>query len=252
VTGTAPRLAGRVGVVTGAGRGLGREIARELAAEGMALLALSRTGSEVRTLADEVAEAYGTPVLAMGVDVTDVAAVERAVLHAEQHLGPVDLLVNNAGRIESAELPFWQADLDELWGVVETNLRAPMVMTRTLLPAMVQRGRGHVVNVTSRARAATRTGTYTGYAVSKRAVTLLTEALAQALAGTGVVVVDLLPGLVRTPMTAAMPAWRDVPPEGWDPASASARLVVEVALGRHDAAAGTVLDAPALAAGDAG
>jgi NAD(P)-dependent dehydrogenase (short-subunit alcohol dehydrogenase family) len=106
--------------------------------------------------------------------------------------------------------------------------------------------------VTSRARAATRTGTYTGYAVSKRAVTLLTEALAEALAGTGVVVVDLLPGLVRTPMTAAMPAWRDVPPDGWDPASASVRLVVEVALGRHDAAAGTVLDAPALAAGGAG
>ncbi len=243
-----PRLTGRVGVVTGAGRGLGREIAHGLAAEGMALLALARTGSEVRTLAEEVGEAYGTAVLPMGVDVTDAAAVERAVLHAEQHLGPIDLLVNNAGRIEASERPFWEADLDEVWGVVEANLRAPMVMSRALLPAMVLRGRGHVVNVTSRARAATQTGTYTGYAVSKRAVTLFTEALAAALTGTGVVVVDLLPGLVHTPMTDAMPAWRDVPPDDWDPASASVSLVVDVALGRYDGVAGTLLDAPGLAA----
>ncbi len=251
MTGQGGRLTGRVGVVTGAGRGLGREIARGLAAEGMSLLALARTGSQVRTLADEVGEAYGTPVLPMGVDVTDGAAVQRAVQHAEQHLGPIDLLVNNAGRIEATERPFWEADLDEVWGVVETNLRAPLVMSRVLLPAMVSRGRGHVVNVTSRARAATRTGTYTGYAVSKRAVTLFTESLSAALAGTGVVVVDLLPGLVHTPMTDAMAVWRDVPPEGWDPASASVSVVVDVALGRHDGAAGTVLDAPALAAGRA-
>ena len=240
------RLQGRVGVVTGAGRGIGREVSRALAQEGMGLMLLSRTGSELRSLAAELEQQHGVPVLPAAVDVTDAAAIARVVAHAEQQLGPVDLLVNNAARIETTERPFWEAELEELWGVVETNLRGPMILCRALLPAMVQRGHGRVVNLTSRARAATRTGTYTGYAVSKRALSVLTEALATSLAGTGVVVVDVLPGLVRTPMTDAMPVWRDVPDDEWTPVSATSRLVVDVALGCYDDRSGDLLDAPEL------
>ncbi|MGI8535360.1 MAG: SDR family NAD(P)-dependent oxidoreductase [Mycobacteriales bacterium] len=241
------RLQGRVGVVTGAGRGIGREVSRALAAEGMALLLLSRTDSELRSLAAELDQAYGVPVLPAVVDVTDAAALDRVVAHAEQQLGPVDLLVNNAARIETTERPFWEADPAEVWGVVETNLRGPMLLCRALLPAMVQRGHGHVVNLTSRARGATHTGTYTGYAVSKRALSVLTETLALSLRGTGVVVVDVLPGLVRTPMTDAMPVWQDVPDDGWSPASATSQVVVDVALGVHDERSGDLLEAPELA-----
>ncbi len=241
------RLQGRVGVVTGAGRGIGREIAVALARDGMSLLLLSRTGTEVRSLAEELKDQHGVRVLAAAVDVVDAAALHRVVGHAEQHLGTIDLLVNNAARIESTERPFWEADPEEMWEVVETNLRGPMLLCRALLPAMVQRGRGHVVNVTSRARGATRTGTYTGYAVSKRALSVLTESLASALEDTGVVVVDVLPGQVRTSMTDAMPIWRDVPEDGWAPASATATVVVDVARGRYDDRAGTLLDAPELA-----
>lgn len=247
MTSPAPRrLQGRVGVVTGAGRGLGREVATALAAEGMGLVLVSRTSSEVRSLADELA-AFDVPLLPAAIDVTDAAAIDRVVAHAEQQFGPIDLLVNNAGRIETTERAFWEADREELWAVVETNLRGPMLLCHALLPAMVQRGRGHVVNVTSRARAATRTGTYTGYAVSKRALSVLTEALAAPLTGSGVVVVDLLPGLVRTPMTAGMPVWRDVPDDEWAPAAATSGVVVDVALGRYDDRAGQLLDAPELA-----
>lgn len=250
VTGrAAPQLAGRVGVVTGAGRGIGREIARALAADGMALLLVSRTGSELRSLADELHQEYAVPVLPAAVDVTDAAAVARIVAQAEQQLGPVDLLVNNAARIESSERAFWKADPEEMWEVVETNLRGPLLLCRALLPAMVQRGHGHVVHLTSRARGATRTGTYTGYAVSKRALSVLTDTLATSLRGTGVVVVDVLPGLVRTPMTEAMPVWRDVPDDGWTPASATSRVVVDVARGRYDDRSGDLLDAAALADG---
>ena len=247
MTSPAPRrLQGRVGVVTGAGRGLGREVAKALAAEGMGLVLLSRTSSEVRSLADELA-VFDVPLLPAAVDVTDAAAIDRVVAHAEQQLGPIDLLVNNAGLIETTERAFWEADREELWAVIETNLRGPMLLCHALLPAMVQRGHGHIVNVTSRARAATRTGTYTGYAVSKRALSVLTEALAAPLSGTGVVVVDLLPGLVRTPMTAGMPVWRDVPDHEWAPAELTAEVIVEVALGRYDDRAGQLLDAPELA-----
>lgn len=238
------RLRGRIGVVTGAGRGIGREIATALAAEGMSLLLLARTGREVREVAEHLTGAYAVPVLPAAVDVTDAAAVDRAVMHAEQQLGTVDLLVNNAGQIEASALPFWEADRDELWRVVEANLRGPLLLTRALLPPMVQRGHGHVVNVTSRARAATRTGTYTGYAVSKKALSALTASLAGPLVGTGVVAVDLLPGLVRTAMTEGMAVWNDEP--DWDDIRASGRLVVDIALGRYDARAGEQLVATEL------
>ena len=238
------RLRGRVGVVTGAGRGIGRAVARALAAEGMHLAVVARTGEQVRSLADEL-DGLGVPVLPAALDVRDADAVDRLVAHVEQHLGPVDLLVNNAGRIESAPRPFWEVDAAESWDVVETNLRGPFLLSRALLPAMVARGHGHVVNVSSRARAASETGTYTAYAVSKRALSAFTAALAVPLAGTGVVVVDVLPGLVRTAMTDAMPVWEGVPDDGWTPPEATGRLVVDVALGRHDDLAGSVLDAAA-------
>jgi NAD(P)-dependent dehydrogenase (short-subunit alcohol dehydrogenase family) len=157
----------------------------------------------------------------------------------------VDLLVNNAAVIERQQLPFWESDRDDVWRVLENNLRGPLLLTRALLPAMVQRGHGHVVNVTSRGRAATRTGTYTGYALSKRALTQLTESLGQSLAGTGVVALDVLPGLVRTAMTQSMPVWDDV--QEWDDPALTARVVVDAAKGRYDDRSGQVLDAVALA-----
>ena len=241
------RLRGRVAVVTGAGRGIGRVVAESLAAEGMSLLLVARTGSEVRAVGEQLAATHGVRVLPAAIDVADAAAVLRVLLRAEQQLGPVDLLVNNAARIEAAEVVFWQADPAEMWSVVETNLRGPLLMTRALLPAMVQRGHGHVVNVVSRARAAAETGTYTGYAVSKRALSLLTESLAGPLAGTGVVAVDVLPGLVRTALTDSMPVLQDRPDLVWDPASATATVVVDTALGRYDDRSCQVLDAPELA-----
>jgi short-subunit dehydrogenase len=238
-------LRGRVGIVTGAGRGIGREIASALAADGMALLLLARTSEEVRAVAAELSDAHDVSCFPVALDVTDEAAVGRAVMHAEQRLGPIDLLVNNAATIERDELPFWQSDVADTWRVVENNLRGPMVMTRAVLPTMVGRHRGHIVNLTSRARAASRTGTYTGYAVSKRGLSVFTECLAGPLAGTGVVVVDVLPGLVKTSMTDAMPVWNDV--TEWDDASATAQTIVEVARGTYDDQSGQMLDAVELA-----
>ncbi len=239
------RLRGRIGVVTGAGRGLGREIALALAAEGMSLALLARTGSEVRALAEHVTARFRVPAFPAAVDVTDAAAVDRVVMHVEQQLGTVDLLVNNAGQIEPAEVPFWQSDLDAVWRVVEVNLRGPLLLTRALLPPMVARGHGHVVNVTSRARTARRTGTYSGYVVSKTALSAFTASLAASLQGSGVVVLDVLPGRVRTAMTAGMPTLQGIE-DGWDEAAASGRVVVDAALGHYDDCAGEQLDAPAL------
>jgi len=209
---------------------------------------LARTGSAVRELAEELAAEHGGKMLPAAVDVSDPAAVDRVVAHVEQHLGTVDLLVNNAATIESREVPFWEGDPDEMWRVVETNLRGPLLMTRALLPPMVQRGHGHVVNLASRARAATATGTYTGYAISKRALSVLTQTLVGPLAGTGVVVLDVLPGLVRTELTESMPVWTTMTDPHWDDASATARVVTDIARGRYDDRSGEVLEAPSIAA----
>jgi short-subunit dehydrogenase len=241
-------LTGQIGVVTGAGRGIGKAVAEALAAEGMSLLLLARTGSEIRSVAEDLTTRYDVKTLPAAIDVTDGAAIERVVLHAEQHLGTVDLLVNNAGRIEAQERPFWESDPEEMWAVVETNLRGPLQLTRALLPPMVQRGHGRVVTISSRARAATATGTYTGYAVSKRAASALTETLAASLQATGVVVLDVLPGLVRTRMTDGMAVWAERPADQWDDVQDVARTVVRIAQGRYDDLSGQVLDAPALMA----
>lgn len=237
-------LLGQIGVVTGAGRGIGREIARSLAAEGMSLLLLARTSSQVRELAEDLTTRYDVKVLPAAIDIADADAVDRVVAHAEQQLGTVDLLVNNAARIEQAEVPFWQADRSDMWSVIETNLRGSMLMTRALLPPMVQRGHGRVINIGSRARGAAATGNYTGYALSKRALSVLTETLASSLAGSGVVVLEVLPGVVQTEMTQGMPVWagRQI----WDDAADTARAVVRAAQGQYDALSGQALDAPSL------
>lgn len=227
--------------MTGAGRGIGRAIASNLAAEGMSLVLLARTGSEVRQLADELSESFGIRCLPAAIDVTDQAAIERVMMHAEQQLGPIDLLVNNAGIVESTQSPHWLTDPQETWRVVETNLRGPMLMTHAVLPAMIARGRGHVVNLTSRARAATESGSYTGYAVSKKALTALTELLSNALQDTGVVVVDVLPGLVRTRMTESMAVWDDV--TDWNAATETASLVADIARGLYNDRSGGAIEA---------
>jgi short-subunit dehydrogenase len=236
-------LRGRVGVVTGASRGIGRVIADELAASGMSLLLIARGGAELRPVADELVDRYGVRCLPAAIDVTDRAAIDRIMMHAEQQLGAIDLLVNNARTIESAAQPFWADDPDETWRVVATNLRGPLLMTHAVLGAMIARGRGHVVTVAGRARAATEIGAYTGYLVAEHAASVLTRALAAQLRGTGVIAVDVLPGLVRTDSTRSMPVRDDA--IRWDSPEATARVVAEIARGRFDDRAGETIDAPA-------
>src|SRR5690349_13470507 len=128
-----------VALVTGAGRGIGREIALALAGEGWAVGLLGR---DRRTLDDVLREiaAQGGRAVAVPADVTRRDDVRAAVGTVQRDLGPVDLLVSNAGlRERSAGRP-WEADPDDWWRVVETNLRGPFLLAQAVLPAMVERG----------------------------------------------------------------------------------------------------------------
>lgn len=235
------RLTGQVGIVTGAGRGVGQAVSTALAADGMALALVARTAGQVQQTAALV-DGYGVGALPFAADVRDPAAIERLVAHTEQRLGPVDLLVNNAGRAEAADVPLWRADLDEVWAVVETNLRGPLLLSAAVLPAMVGRRHGRIVNMNSLAGARP-SPVQTGYAMSKGALYRLTDCLAAGLRGTGVFVFDLSPGLVRTDMTRDRPMWREVPESDWTPVERGAAVVAELATGRFDALTGRLLHA---------
>ena len=229
-----------VAVVTGAGRGIGRAVALRLAADGRAVVVTARSADQLADTVRLVQAAGGTAVAVIG-DVTDPGTAGRAVSVAEG-LGEPDVLVNNAGAAALDPGPLAEADLDSWWRLVEVNLRGPALMARSVLPGMIARGRGRVVDVNSLGGARELPG-HSAYSVSKAALMRLTACLAAETAGSGVVVFDLSPGLVRTAMTEGMDLWKDVPDEDWTPVQATADAVALIASGALDALSGRFLHA---------
>lgn len=137
---------GVTALVTGASRGLGVEIARALAAQGCDLLLAARSQDELDAVAKAIRDDFGREVAVLVADLVSAGAVE-ALADAAGRAAAVDVLVNNAG-IEST-YPFDQRDAAEIEQTVGVNLVAPMLLTRALLPDMLARGRGHIVNVAS-------------------------------------------------------------------------------------------------------
>ena len=231
----ADRLSG-VALVTGGGRGIGARIARELADAGMRVAVSGRTRDRVENLADEL---HG---LALVGDVSRREAVEEWVRRVSEELGPIDLLVNNAG-IESGRGPLWEQDLDAWWHVFEVNVLGAMLCCRAVLPGMVERRSGRIVNIGSGGSyLPVRAGTIalgTAYGASKAALGRFAELLAAQVWDLGVRVFVISPGLVRTEMTEG--SFPDDAP--WTPPELAPRLVRVLASGRADALAGRYLHA---------
>ena len=133
-------------LVTGASRGLGPAIAQRLAEQGLDLVLTARSETSLAAVAADIRQATGRDVRVIPADVADRAALAGLVAQIEA-IGGVDVLINNAG-MEST-LPFDQRPLDEIAGTIEVNLIGPMLLTRALLPGMLRRGRGHIVNISS-------------------------------------------------------------------------------------------------------
>lgn len=138
---------GDVALVTGASRGIGRHIALALAGRGANLVLAARSQTGLDAVAEEIRSATGATVWTLTVDLGDRAQAEGLVARAEEVAGRVDILVNNAG-LETAARPD-EVTFDDLEAITDVNLLAPMIVTRTALPGMVARGRGHVVNIAS-------------------------------------------------------------------------------------------------------
>lgn len=232
--------AGQVALVTGAGRGIGREIALGLAAAGMRVGLLGRTRSTLDATLSECVAAGAAKAVAVPTDVTHTDRVRGAVATVERDLGPVDLLVANAGLREQAPAMPWEADPDDWWRVVETNLRGVFLLDRAVLPRMVARGRGRVLHVGS-GMGQRPVADWSAYSVSKAAVSRLTDTLAAGLEGTGVTVLEVSPGLVRTDMTETM--WGPPDEQPWNPVERMVDVVRRFAAGELDALHGRFVHA---------
>jgi NAD(P)-dependent dehydrogenase (short-subunit alcohol dehydrogenase family) len=224
-------LAGQVALVTGGGRGIGRGIAFELTAAGARVAVASRTRGQVEATAAEIGG------LAIEADVSDRADVERMVATAEAELGPLDVLVNNAG-IALWEGSAWELEPEEWWHVLEVNVLGVYLCCRTVIPGMIARGGGRIVNVASGA-AYLPGSSSTAYGASKAAVHRFSEILATQLAPHGIPVFSISPGLVRTELIGD--TFGDDAP--WTPPELAPRLVRALASGRLDALAGRYLHA---------
>jgi NAD(P)-dependent dehydrogenase (short-subunit alcohol dehydrogenase family) len=221
-----------VAFVTGAGGGIGRAIARALLASGRALALVDRD----RDALDAVVEELGgdrSDVLAAWADVTVPSDVAVACARVGDALGPVDTLVCAAG-VYGPRAPFVETDPDDWWEVVETNVRGAALCARAVLPAMLERGRGHIVNINSRAAVWDDPAhSSVAYSTSKAGLARFTGALAAEVAGRGVLVVDVSPGMVRTNMTATRPDVAALPDTAFLPASMVAATVVALASDRY-------------------
>ena len=222
-------------MVTGAGRGIGRGIALGLARAGYAVGLVGRTRAHLDSVAEEIAATGSSDVCVAAADLVDATAVLDAVARVEEELGGIGLLVNNAGVIERSEVPFVEDDVEDSWRVIEANVRGPLLVTHAVLPGMLARGDGRVLNMNSGAGHRAMTA-YTGYAMSKGALARFTTALHTQYRDQGIRALDLAPGHVETAMTTSM-AMHDGRTE-WTPVEAVAELVRAFGDGELDALSG--------------
>ena len=250
-------LEGQVALVTGAGRGFGRAIAERLASEGAAVALLSRSLSELDQVEQAIRAAGGT---AIGVrcDVTDPASIAHAVAKVEEVLGPVDVLVNNAG-VPGPFGPIWQVDPDEWWRAQAIHIRAPMLFMHAVLPGMVARDAGRVICVS--AKAARIVAPYmSAYCTGKIAQNRIVAEAAAELAASKVAVFAIDPGFVFTELAretledAAAQQFlggmmgrlreKQADPSAQDDLERCAQRVLDLASGRYDALSGGYFELP--------
>lgn len=251
---TTQRLQGEVAFITGGGRGLGQAIAEALSQAGAAVAVAARSESEIAKTAADL-QSRGASAIAITCDVTDAASVDTAFSRAEQALGPISILVNNAG-VQGPIGPIGHIDVADWWSAQSVHLLGALLCMTRGLKGMEAANHGRIINIASQA------GTFvapnaSAYAVAKASLIRLTEHLDAEQAGSAIRAFAIQPGTILTDMssqTLASPNAREhaaplvallesITPED----SAAAReklqsLAVDLAAGRFDALSGRYLD----------
>lgn len=234
-------MADRLAVVTGASRGIGRALTERLTGAGQKVAALARSQGDL----DDLAAKTGAKPYAL--DVADPEAVHDVFSRIETELGVPDLLVNNAA-VGGAVARSWELPEQDWWTVLEVNVRGTYLCSRAVVPAMIARGSGRIVNVSSGAATfpvglAGEEIKSSAYMASKAAVNRFSEVLAGEVYAAGLRVFAISPGMIKTDMTAAM--FQDVwdSPEVWTPVRLAIDLVQDLDSGLLDELSGRYLRA---------
>jgi 3-oxoacyl-[acyl-carrier protein] reductase len=206
-------LSGKVAFVTGSTRGIGLAIARALHGAGAKVAIVGRDADRARTVAAEL----GERTTGVGCDVAVAEQVEKALAAAESALGPIDVLVNNAGLTrDNILLRLTDADWD---AVLDANLKGAFHTTRAVIKGMMKRRSGRIINVTSIVGLVGNKG-QANYAASKAGLVGFTKSVAKEYAGRGILANCIAPGYIETDMTSGLPD------------AAKATLLQDIALGR--------------------
>jgi NAD(P)-dependent dehydrogenase (short-subunit alcohol dehydrogenase family) len=226
-----------VAIITGAGRGIGRATAEAFAGESYAVVIAELHAALGRRVQQELVKA-GRIATFLHTDVTDPISVAQCVRSTLRRFRRVDCLVNNAGVLRVGtliDLPVRQIDR-----ILAVNLYRPLLMSKAVLPAMLRRGTGSIINVSS-LLGKSGAGQYVPYCASKFGVVELTEALADELADTGVRAWAVCPGLVDTPMARETGISASERRRACKPGEV-ANVIVSLATGRRRAASGMAID----------
>jgi short-subunit dehydrogenase len=238
-------LSGRIGLLTGASRGLGHALALHLSASGCRLALCAREGPALQQAVDDVRRAGSAEARAFPADLRNPRGLPELVARIERELGPIDLLVSNAGSVTAG--PLATVPVASIEAVFALNAVAPTILARETLGRMLQRGRGTLVFVSSGA-GLRGLPDYAVYSAAKAAIGALTDALRVELRGTGINVLTVYPGKLRTDFDAHAEYFggaRRPSAGGRDPAMVAGRIVRAI---RQDRAVLMVGLAP-LAAG---
>ncbi len=240
-----------VAIVTGGGRGIGQAVAKTLAEAGYSVAVIARSAPELDDTVALITRASGH-AHAFPADVTAPIEIKATVAEIENSLGPVDLLVNNAGAVQPFG-PFWQTDVQEWWQGMEVNLHGVVLCSHAVLPGMISRKRGTIINVASGAgTGAVPPSYFSSYVTSKTAVIRFTECLAEETKEHGIAVFSISPGTVRTAMSEYslhsaegrkwLPWFGKIFEEGRNvPADRAAKLILDLASGKANQLSGRYL-----------
>lgn len=191
------KLVGRVALVTGAGRGIGKALAHGLAQAGTDIALTARTAAELEQTAQDI-RASGQRVLAVPTDVSDPVAVDRLVKRALAEFGQIDILINNAGR-QPPIGPLMENDAEDWMRTVAVNLFGTFLCMRAVLPAIIERRRGKIINLSGGGATGPRPN-FSAYAASKAAIVRLTETVAEEVKQFNIQVNAIAPGAINTHM----------------------------------------------------
>jgi 3-oxoacyl-[acyl-carrier protein] reductase len=190
----AQSLKGKVAFITGAGRGIGKAVAIGLANEGVNIGLLARTEADLKEVVNKV-EALGVKAAYAAVDISSQEEVEKAVKKVSEEIGSADILINNAGIGTFATL--LEMDPQEWKRIIDVNLMGPYYMTRAVLPQLIEKNSGDIINISS-TNGLNGAATSSAYSASKFGLIGLTESLAQEVRRNNIRVTTLTPSTVAT------------------------------------------------------